>query len=97
MALKSGLWLTFVDEAGEATPAECKIVEREPGRWVLDAVIPPQVYPVTFVSARLRLDGDFLGMLRFPEPITTVTHEPKDLRLEFPVNEEKAGAQLENR
>ena len=97
MALKSGLWLTYMDETGEATPAECKIVEQHPERWVLDAVIAPQVYPVTFVAARLRLDGEFLGSLRFAEPITTVTHQPKELRLEFPVNEAAAGALLKKR
>lgn len=86
MPLKQGLWLTLLDEAQEATPVACEVVERRPDQLVLEAMVPPQVYPVTFVEARLRLDGEHLGKLRFPEPIVTVTHEPMDLRLEFPVS-----------
>jgi hypothetical protein len=86
MLLKRGLWLTLMDEAGEATPVACTVDERREGCWVLEAMVPPQVYPVAFVSARLRLDGHHLGALPFPEPIVTVTHQPLDLRLEFPVD-----------
>jgi hypothetical protein len=86
MPLKRGLWLTLLDEADEATPVACDIAERRSDVWVLEALVPPQVYPVKFLSARLRLDGHFLGMLRFPQPVITVTHEPLDLRLEFPVD-----------
>lgn len=89
MQLKRGLWLTLLDEADEALPVACDVVERRKGCWVLEAMIPPQVYPVQFVAARLRLDGTFLGLLRFSEAVTTVTHEPMDLRLEFPVEESR--------
>ncbi len=89
MPLKRGLWLTLLDEAQEATPVACDLVERREELVVLEAMVPPQVYPVTFLEAQLRLDGEHLGKLRFPEPIVTVTHEPLDLRLEFPI---RAGA-----
>jgi hypothetical protein len=89
MNLKRGLWLTLVDEAGEETPLACDVEERRPGSWRLEAMVPAQVYPVCFVEARLRLDGQFLGRLRFEEPIVTVTHEPMDLSLEHPVSEER--------
>lgn len=89
MRLKRGLWLTLIDEAGEATPVACDVEDRLPGRWILDAMVPPQVYPVTFVAAELRLDGAHLGRMRFPEPIVTVTHEPMDVHLEFPVHESR--------
>ena len=89
MPLKRGLWLTLLDEAEEATPVACEVVERSDAALVLEAMVPPQVYPVTFVEARLRLDGEYLGKLRFPEPIVTVTHEPLDLHLEFPVSPER--------
>ena len=92
MQLKQGLWLNLLDETGEATPVACDVTERRPGLWVLEALVPPQVYPVTFTSARLRLDGHHLGLLRFPEPMTTTTHQPMDVRLEFPVNEEQLAA-----
>jgi hypothetical protein len=85
MPLKQGLWLTLLDEGEEATPVPCVIVDRSAERLVLEALIPPQVYPVKFVEARLRLDGHFLGKLRLTEPIVTVTHELLDLRLEFPL------------
>jgi hypothetical protein len=88
MPLKRGLWLSLIDEGGEAFPVACSVEERRPGAWVLEAMIPPQVYPVHFVSAKLRLDGRHLGQIRFPEPVATVTHEPLELRLEFPVGEE---------
>jgi hypothetical protein len=93
MTLKRGLWLSLLDEAGEATPVACEVEERRADAWVLQAMVPPQVYPVRFVSAQLRLDGEHLGLLRFKEPITTVTHEPLDLRLDFPVDQQRA-AQL---
>ena len=67
MPLKRGLWLTLLDEAGEATPVACDVIRRSPGCWTLEAMIPPQVYPVRFVSARLRLDGQHLGTLRRPD------------------------------
>lgn len=86
--LKQGLWLTLLDEGDEATPVACDVVERSGGRLVLEALIPPQVYPVTFREARLRLDGHFLGHVRFKEPIVTETHQPMDLRLEFPLEPE---------
>jgi len=92
MPLKRGLWLSLVDEAGEATPVACSIEERRPGIWVLEAMVPPQVYPVHFVSALLRLDGQHLGRLRFPQPVTTVTHEPLELRLEFPIDDARVAA-----
>lgn len=88
MALKRGLWLTLLDDGEEATPVACEVVERRPDMLILEALVPPQVYPVTFVGARLRMDGEHLGKLSFPDPIVTVTHEPLDLRLEFPVNTE---------
>lgn len=87
-ALKRGLWLTLLDDAHEATPVACEVVERRADLLVLEAMVPPQVYPVTFVEAQLRLDGEHLGKLRLPEAIITVTHEPLDLRLEFPVRTE---------
>ena len=87
MRLKRGLWLSLVDEAGEETPVACDVSERRPGAWRLVAMVPWQVYPVRFVAARLRLDGVFLGMMRFTEPIITVTHEPLDLSLDFPLDE----------
>jgi hypothetical protein len=87
MALKQGLWLTLLDQAGEATPVACRVAERRPGLWTLDARVPPQWYPVTFVAAQLRLDGRHLGMLRFPEPITLDAHRQNDLHLDFPVDE----------
>ncbi|MGV3720053.1 MAG: hypothetical protein ACO1SX_04005 [Actinomycetota bacterium] len=86
MPLKRGLWLTLIDDAGESYPVACDVSERRPDLWVLDAMIPPQVYPVCFVAARLRLDGNFLGMLRFAEPFETVTHQPRDVRIEFPID-----------
>src|SRR3954463_10478405 len=89
MPLKRGLWLTLLDEAGEATPVACEVVEQRPGCWKLEAMIPPQVYPVTFVAARLRLDGHHLGATRFPEPIVTVTLKPKDIEIEFPVDDRR--------
>jgi hypothetical protein len=89
MPLKRGLWLSLLDEAGEATPIACEVIDRQPGRWTLDVLVPPQVYPVTFVSARLRMDGDFLGFTNLPEPVTTVTHRPLSLRLEFPIDEQR--------
>jgi hypothetical protein len=92
MYLKRGLWLTLLDEAGEATPVACDVDERAGGNWVLQALIPPQVYPVRFVAAQLRLDGHHLGRLQLPHPIVTVTHEPMDLRLEFPVSPERLAA-----
>jgi len=87
MQLKRGLWLTLFDEAGEATPVACDVDEQRPGLWILEALVPPATYPVTFVSARLRLDGYHLGLLRFAQPILTATHEAKEVRLEFPINE----------
>ncbi|HEU4754848.1 MAG TPA: hypothetical protein VFU47_17195 [Armatimonadota bacterium] len=92
MQLKRGLWLTMLDEAGEATPVACNVEERRPGLWILEALIPPQVYPVRFEAAQLRLDGHHLGRLQLPQPIVTVTHQPLELRLEFPVNEERVAA-----
>jgi hypothetical protein len=89
MRLKRGLWLTLIDEAGEATPVACDVEERRAELWVLEALIPPQVYPVCFVAAELRLDGFHLGRLRFTAPIVTVTHEPREMRLEFPVSEHR--------
>ena len=89
MQLKHGLWLTLVDEGEEATPVACDVTERRPGCWVLDAMVPPQVYPVRFVAAQLRLDGQFLGMVRLPQSVTTVTHQPLDFRIEFPVDESR--------
>lgn len=89
MTLKRGLWLTLLDEAGEATPVACDVVEKRPDVWILDALVPPQVYPVAFYSARLRLDGHHLGQLQFREPKVTVTHEPMDLRIEFPVDAQR--------
>lgn len=89
MTLKRGLWLTLLDESGEATPVACDVVEKRAGMWVLDALVPPQVYPVAFYSARLRLDGQHLGHLQFREPRVTITHQPMDLRLEFPVDESR--------
>lgn len=97
MTLKRGLWLTLLDEAGEATPVACDVVERRDGIWILDALVPPQVYPVEFHAARLRLDGQHLGHLTFPQPRTTVTHEPMDLRLEFPVDESRLVATASRR
>ena len=92
MPLKHGLWLTLLDEAEEAFPVACDIVEQRPGLWILETLVPPQVYPVRFVAARLRLDGNFLGMFRFPEAITTVTHQPLDIRLEFPLDEARVSS-----
>lgn len=89
MLFKRGLWLILMDEAGEATPVACEVAQRCGGRWRLAAIVPPQVYPVTFVAARLRLDGHHLGFLRFPAPITTRTHEPLDLDVDFPINEDQ--------
>lgn len=86
MRLKRGLWLTLIDEAGEATPVACDVEARREHEWVLEALVPPQVYPVQFVAAELRLDGQHLGRLRFPQPLVTVTHEPMDVRLDFPVS-----------
>lgn len=96
MPLKRGLWLTLFDEGEEATPVACDVVERGADRIVLEALVPPQVYPVTFTEARLRLDGEHLGKLRFPEPIVTVTHEPMDLRLEFPLQAEVVARTFSN-
>jgi hypothetical protein len=87
--LKRGLWLTLVDEGDEALPVACDVAERRDDRWILEALVPPQVYPVNFVAAQLRLDGQHLGQIRFAEPLVTVTHEPLDLRLEFPVDASK--------
>lgn len=89
MPLKRGLWLSLVDDAGESTPVACDVAERRSGAWVLEAMVPWQVYPVTFTEARLRLDGNFLGLLKLDPPITTVTHEPLDLTLDFPIDEER--------
>ena len=86
MPLKRGLWLSLLDEAGEATPVACDVIERKPDRWVLEALVPPQVYPVTFVAARVRLDGEYLGQARLPQPITTVTHQPAEVTIEFPID-----------
>ena len=88
MSFKRGLWLSLLDEAGEATPIACEVEERRTGRWVLEAIVPPQVYPVTFVAAELVLNSQHIGMHRLPAPVTTVTHEPLELRIEFPVKEE---------
>jgi hypothetical protein len=88
MPFKRGLWLTLLDEAGEATPIACEVDERRPGTWVLEAMVPPQVYPVTFVAAELVMNSQHIGLLRLPEPVTTVTHQPLELRLEFPVKED---------
>jgi hypothetical protein len=87
MLFKRGLWLILLDQAGEATPVACEVTRRNCGTWHLETTVPPQVYPVTFVAARLRLDGHHLGLLRLSPAITTRTHEPLDLELEFPVNE----------
>lgn len=92
MPLKRGLWLSLVDEAGEATPVACTVEERRNGVWVLEAMVPLQVYPVQFVSARLRLDGHHLGFLKFKEPVVAVPHEPMELRLEFPIDPERLAA-----
>jgi hypothetical protein len=92
MPLKRGLWLSLLDEAGEATPVACEVEERRADAWVLEAMVPPQVYPVTFVAAQLRLHGQHLGRMRLGEPITTVTHEPLDLRLEFPIDADRLAA-----
>jgi hypothetical protein len=89
MPLKRGLWLTLTDDAGEATPVACEIAEQREGLWVLEALVPAQVYPVTFCSARLRLDGHHLGLTQFETPIVTVTHQPLDLRLEFPIDAQR--------
>lgn len=89
MRLTRGLWLTLIDEAEEALPVACEVAGRGEGEWLLEATVPPQVYPVTFVAAELRLDGHFLGRLRLEQPVTTVTHEPLDLRLRFPVPAER--------
>ncbi|MFN3653174.1 MAG: hypothetical protein ACK47B_26635 [Armatimonadota bacterium] len=86
MSLKRGLWLSLIDEGGEATLVACDVLERNDSHWRLEALVPPQVYPVTFVAARLRLDGHFLGLIRLPEPQTTVTHEPMFLTIDFPVD-----------
>jgi len=86
MPLKRGLWLTLIDDADEAYPVACELSERRPELWVLEAMVPPQVYPVCFVAARLRLDGNFLGLVRLPKPVVTVTHQPMDFRLEFPID-----------
>ena len=86
MPLKRGLWLTLIDDADEAYPVACDVAERREGAWILETMIPPQVYPVRFVAARLRLDGNFLGLLRLPDPLQTVTHQPLDVRLEFPID-----------
>jgi hypothetical protein len=86
MPLKRGLWLTLIDDAGESYPVACDVTDRRTDLWILETMIPPQVYPVCFVAARLRLDGNFLGMLRFPEPFETVTHQPRDVRIEFPID-----------
>jgi hypothetical protein len=97
MQLKQGLWLTLVDEAGEATPVACDVASRSDGHWVLEALVPPQVYPVTFLKAQLRLDGCHLGQIQFSTPITTVTHEPLDVRLDFPVDEKLVEACAQKR
>lgn len=89
MPLKRGLWLTLIDDADEAYPVACDVSERRSDVWVLEAMVPPQVYPVRFVAARLRLDGNFLGMLRLPEPFVTETHQPMDFRLEFPIDQRR--------
>ena len=89
MPFKRGLWLSLLDETGEETPMACEVVEQRLGMWILDAMVPPQVYPVTYVHAQLRLDGSHLGRIRLPEPLTTVTHEPKDLYLEFPLDDRR--------
>ncbi len=97
MPLKRGLWLTLIDEAGEATPVACNVVEHTEHHWVLEALVPPQVYPVTFVAAQLRLDGHHLGRLRLEQPLVTRTHEPAEVRLDFPVDTsrlEATGMQL---
>lgn len=86
MPLKRGLWLTLIDDADESYPVACELSEQRPDLWVLEAMVPPQVYPVCFVAARLRLDGNFLGLVRLPEPVVTVTHQPLDFRLEFPID-----------
>lgn len=86
MPLKRGLWLTLIDDADEAYPVACEVTEQRPDLWVLEAMVPPQVYPVCFVAARLRLDGNFLGMVRLPQPVVTVTHQELDFRLEFPID-----------
>lgn len=85
MPLKRGLWLTLIDDAGESYPVACDVTERRAHSWILETLIPPQVYPVCFVAAHLRLDGDFLGLLQFTQPFQTVTHQPLDIRLDFPV------------
>ena len=96
MELKRGLWLILLDEAGEATPVACDVEERDPALWVLDALVPPQVYPVTFVAAKLRLDGYHLGLLKLQKPITTRTHEPFDVQLEFPIIREQYDAAMQS-
>lgn len=92
MPLKKGLWLSLLDESGEATSVSCEVAARRVGCWTLEALVPPQVYPVAFYAARLRLDGHHLGHLDFTDPIVTVTHEPLELRLEFPVDDVRAAA-----
>lgn len=84
--------MSLVDEAGEATPVACDVAERRPGVWMLEALIPPQVYPVTYVSAQLRLHGHHLGRMELAFPIVTRTHEPMDLTLAFPVTPERLSA-----
>jgi hypothetical protein len=89
MPLKRGLWLTLIDDADEAYPVACDVTERHDDRWVLETMVPPQVYPVRFVAARLRLDGNHLGIYRFPSPLVTVTHQPMDVRIEFPIERQR--------
>ncbi|MCC2670700.1 MAG: hypothetical protein K0Q72_3171 [Armatimonadetes bacterium] len=97
MPLKRGLWLTLIDDADEAYPVACDITDQQQDLWRLEAMVPPQVYPVRFVSARLRLDGNHLGMLRLPEPVVTVTHQPMDLSLDFPIDQRRLnGTALSN-
>jgi hypothetical protein len=87
MRFQRGLWLSLIDTAGEETPVAGEVSERRDGLWILEAMIPPQVYPVTFVAAVLRLEGRHLGRAELQQPITTVTHEPLDIRIEIPVRD----------
>lgn len=88
MPFKRGLWLVLEDHAGETIPIAADVTERRPGLWVLEGMAPPQVYPTSFVAAHLRLDGEHLARLVFERPLVSVTHQPLDIRLEFPIREE---------